>query len=80
MTDGESEIKQAIHGFMSMVDGKFLALANGQARDHAEGMAVLKQMAAAAERTANALELQNRLLARQNNGHHTADQQETDHG
>jgi len=69
MTDGEQRIELQLEGFRSVVSGGFLALGQCLARmeKHLEGIA-------------EALKLQNKLLAQRHNGHHEAEERETDHG
>lgn len=69
LTVQEARIELAIDGLRSAMDGRLLALANGQNR--AEKLL---------ERIADALDLQNKLLETRTNGHDTAATGDTDHG
>jgi hypothetical protein len=70
ITPGEQRIELQLEGFRSVVSGGFLAISKSNA--HIE-----KKLDRANEtlvRIAEALELQNRLLAQRNNGHVVADE------
>jgi len=83
ITPGEQRIELQLEGFRSVVSGGFLALGKSiLGLDKRLDAANAKHDAANAllERIAFALEEQNKLLARQTNGHHVTEERETDHG
>jgi len=74
MTDGEQRIELQLEGFRSVVSGGFLALSQLLVKFMTSTNDKLERVAVAAERNADALELQNKLLAQRHNGHHEAEE------